>query len=288
MWISEIQIFLWLYNIFLFVLGACLGSFFGVYILRWQQNRSWVQGRSACDFCQKPLPWYVLIPVASFLAYKGNSHCCQKPIPRRYPLLEAYTGIGLVLCMQIHWHANTVVAGVQTGFDIYGTAALLVLFLTGIPISCIDWDSYLIPDEITLPGIVVGLGLSYVNPNIDVWNSLAGVGLAVVGIGGFTTLYGKLRHIETPLGWGDIKYFAMIGSFVGLYALCMIVFMSCCLAMVGTVIIALYKTWRTSRCHTMGSEEPRGAKHVFYASIQEPLPFGPYIYIAAMGYLCML
>lgn len=81
-----------MYFILTFFLGACVGSFVNVLIDRTITGRDWVRGRSECDHCHKTLAWYDMIPILSFLIYRGKSRCCHKRLSYRYPLVEVIVG----------------------------------------------------------------------------------------------------------------------------------------------------------------------------------------------------
>lgn len=84
-----------------FFLGAAVGSFVNVLIDRTVAGHDWIKGRSHCDYCQKTLEWYDLLPIISFVVYRGKSRCCHRPLPYRYPLVEALTGLLFVWWMTI-------------------------------------------------------------------------------------------------------------------------------------------------------------------------------------------
>jgi prepilin signal peptidase PulO-like enzyme (type II secretory pathway) len=80
------------YFFLVFFLGASIGSFVNVLIDRSIAGTDWVSGRSRCDFCHAPLAWYDLIPLLSFLAYRGKSRCCHKSLSWRHPIIEGLFG----------------------------------------------------------------------------------------------------------------------------------------------------------------------------------------------------
>lgn len=82
-----------IYFILTFFLGAAVGSFVNVLIDRTMVGEDFVHGRSHCDNCKKTLTWYDMIPVVSYLAYRGKSRCCKIPLPLRYPIVEALVGV---------------------------------------------------------------------------------------------------------------------------------------------------------------------------------------------------
>lgn len=82
-----------IYFVLTFFLGSCVGSFVNVLIDRSIVGQDWVSGRSHCDHCRKTLTWYDMIPILSFLIYRGRSRCCNTPLPYRYPIVELLVGL---------------------------------------------------------------------------------------------------------------------------------------------------------------------------------------------------
>lgn len=182
------------------VFGSIVGSFLNVCIYRLPVGRSVVWPASACPHCERPLSWYENIPIASFLALRARCRTCHASISWRYPLVEALTA---AMFGYLYWSLGPSV--LLASRLIFGSA-LIVLF-------AIDLEHHLLPNVITLPGIVIGFAFSiFAEPG---WlSSLIGV---VVGGGvlfGIAEAYYRLRH-EDGLGMGDVKMLAMIGAFVG-------------------------------------------------------------------------
>lgn len=82
-----------LYFLLVFFLGGAVGSFVNVLIDRTILGQDWVAGRSHCDHCQKTLSWYDMVPIVSFLVYRGKSRCCSSPLPYRYLIVEILSGL---------------------------------------------------------------------------------------------------------------------------------------------------------------------------------------------------
>ena len=145
-----------------FILGTLFGSFANVCIYRLPQRLSIVFPGSHCPFCQEALrPWHN-IPVLSYLMLRGQCAMCKTAISPRYPLIELSNGL-LYIFLYHHYHLS--VQGIV--FALLATALLIV--------SCIDLVHTIIPDAITLPGIVVGIGTS-------LWLTPVGVRNAVLGV----------------------------------------------------------------------------------------------------------
>jgi leader peptidase (prepilin peptidase)/N-methyltransferase len=180
--------------------GALVGSFLNVCIYRLPLGKSIVWPASACPHCNRELLWYENIPVASYVALHGRCRTCAVPIGIRYPLVEALTAAMFALAWWYYGPGPLLASRLVFG------CALLVLF-------AIDLEHHLLPNAITLPGILVGFVLSiFTDPG---WlSSLIGI---IVG-GGVLYLvaeaYYRVRH-EEGLGMGDVKMLAMVGAFVG-------------------------------------------------------------------------
>lgn len=205
--------------------GALIGSFLNVCIYRLPLGKSIVWPASACTSCQRPLAWYENIPVFSWSVLGGKCRTCKAPINIRYPIVELLTGL---MCAGALWLWGPSVLFLSR--FIFG-CALLVLF-------AIDLEHQLLPNSITLPGIVVGFIFSlYTGPG---WlPSLLGI---LVGGGilfAVAEAYYRLRH-EEGLGMGDVKMLAMIGAFLGWQATLMTLMMgSIAGSVVGVLMIAL-------------------------------------------------
>jgi leader peptidase (prepilin peptidase)/N-methyltransferase len=186
--------------IFIGLLGLVVGSFLNVCIYRLPRRESVHWPGSHCTVCNRPLAWYENIPVASWLVLGGRCRTCREPISPMYPLVEAVTAAVFV-----------------AGYAIYGPTPLLaarLLFACAmIVLFAIDLRHQILPNAITVPGIVVGFALSFVLP--PGWlRSLIGL-LAGGGIlFAIAEVYFRLRGIE-GLGMGDVKMLAMIGAFLG-------------------------------------------------------------------------
>jgi leader peptidase (prepilin peptidase)/N-methyltransferase len=117
--------------VIVFLLGTAVGSFINVLIDRSVAGEDWVRGRSHCDFCRKNLRWYDLIPVFSWLAYRGKSRCCHTPLPYRYPLVEFLTGLLFVWWFMIgfwFFHLTTApLSTIQPAFWLVTGLVLLIL-----------------------------------------------------------------------------------------------------------------------------------------------------------------
>jgi len=183
------------------LVGLCFGSFLNVCILRLPHDQSLLRPRSTCPQCKQPIAWRDNIPVVSWLWLRGKCRWCHKPISVQYPVIEALVGVLFGVSVLAYGPSLHAVS-----------AALFGTLLLGIAIT--DARHYLIPDEFSLGGLVLGLALA-------LGGGAQGFLQAVIGAAvGFGLLYavaqaGAWVFKEEAMGGGDIKMMAMVGSFVG-------------------------------------------------------------------------
>lgn len=184
-----------------FLVGLVIGSFLNVCIVRLPAGQSVITPRSRCPSCLTPVSWVDNIPVISYIWLGGRCRTCQGHISIRYPLVELMNGIGYMAIVAMF--GFTPEAGVYAVFF----SALLV-------VGWIDLDHFIIPDLISVPGIVLGLLASSTVLPTGFLNSVIGI---VVG-GGLLWVLAILSPYlfgKEGLGGGDIKLLAMIGAFLG-------------------------------------------------------------------------
>ncbi len=203
--------------------GLTIGSFLNVCILRLPRGESVVFPASRCPRCGTALRWYHNIPLLSWLLLRGRCAYCASPISVRYPAIELLTGIVFAL------HGPVFGWDPLLMFRLLLAAALIVL-------AFIDIEHRILPNAITLPGVVVGVAGSFWLPPGWV-ASLLGVLLG----GGVLWLIGeayfRLRRVE-GMGMGDVKMLAMIGAFLGWRAVVVtLVLASCAGALVGLAML---------------------------------------------------
>jgi leader peptidase (prepilin peptidase)/N-methyltransferase len=206
-------------------MGLAIGSFLNVVIYRLPLGQSLLTPPSTCPSCGTRLRAIDNIPVLSWLLLGGKCHHCRAPISPQYPLVELVTGVLFVL---ITW--LTPVGPLL--------AARLLLVVILIALFGIDLHHQILPNSITLPGIVLGFAFSFVNPPGWV-NSLLGIVLGAGILYGIAAAYYAVRR-EEGLGMGDVKMLAMIGAFLGWKAvLVTLILSSFSGALVGIGLIAL-------------------------------------------------
>jgi leader peptidase (prepilin peptidase)/N-methyltransferase len=205
--------------------GAIVGSFLNVCIYRLPRQESIVWPASACPHCRRLLSWYENVPVVSYLVLRARCRTCKGPISIRYPIIEALTATMFALAWWYYGPGPLLASRL-----VFGTA-LIVLF-------AIDLEHHLLPDVITLPGIVAGLLCSTMLP--------PGIVAALVGMligGGVLWLIGEayFRYSgQEGMGGGDVKMLAMIGAFLGWkLVLVTLVLSSVAGSLIGVLVIML-------------------------------------------------
>lgn len=182
--------------IIVFILGAIIGSFLNVCIYRLPRQLSIAFPPSSCPNCGRRIQPLELIPMVSFIWLRGKCKGCDEPISLRYPLVEALTGLLFV------W------GFIQGGFS-WETAKYWVFIGLIMPITFIDLEHQIIPNVLSVPGVLAGIVLTYLTGGLW-WESLAG---AVLGFGIIVAIIILSRG---GMGWGDSKLLAMIGAFWGM------------------------------------------------------------------------
>lgn len=233
--------------------GAIVGSFLNVVILRLPEpGASIAFPASHCPRCRHPLSWYENIPLLSYLFLRGRCSHCEARISFQYPLVE------LLMAM--------ISSAVFFRFGLSLTAIGLFLFSAALlVIIIIDFYHQIIPDVISLPGVLLGFAFSFINSITSWQDSLIGL-LAGGGIlYAIALLYYVLRK-QDGMGGGDIKLLAMIGAFLGWQSLPFIIFASSISgSIIGILTIAIQKKDRATR-----------------------IPFGPFLSVSALLYMFFL
>ena len=256
------------------LLGLCIGSFLNVVIhrmprimeARWRaecadldsgaeaagaqpapaERYNLVVPRSSCPACGHRITALENIPVVSYLALRGKCSACGAPISARYPIVEALTG------------ALSAYAAWRFGFTA-ATVGALVFIWSMIALSFIDFDTFYLPDDITLPllwaGLLFNLAGGYTDLSSAVIGAAAGYLILWLVFWGF-----KLATGKEGMGYGDFKLLAAIGAWLGWKVLPLVVLLSSFVgAVIGVALIVLARRGRNV-----------------------PIPFGPYLAIAGV------
>jgi leader peptidase (prepilin peptidase)/N-methyltransferase len=231
------------------LIGAAIGSFLNVCILRLPAGESLVLPASHCPKCNEPIRLYDNIPIISYLVLRGKCRNCQLAISLQYPLVELLTAI---MALLLFWKFGL---NLKLLFSFIFTCSLIV-------ITFIDLEHQIIPDVITLPGIpifflmaVFAMGIPWLEAVLGL---LIGGGiLYAIALG-----YELIRKAE-GMGGGDIKLLAMLGAFYGWKSLFFILFVSSFLGAIVGLTVMLVK-----------------GKDMKYA-----VPFGPFLSVAAIAHI---
>jgi len=251
-----------------FALGACVGSFLNVCIHRLPEDESVVRPGSRCPRCRRDIAWYDNVPIASWAWLRARCRACGEPIAARYPLVEAATGTLAVLALaRFGPGASALVAFAFT-------AALLL-------ITCIDLDHLFIPDEVSLPGIAVGLGVSLLPEGIGIVDAALG---ALLG-GGILWLVAWSYERSTGtegMGLGDVKLLAMIGAFLGWQAVpAVLVIASIAGSLAGALVVFSAPGRRAARRVAQRLGVRALGPYLRRAARRTAIPFGPFLALGA-------
>jgi len=193
----------------IFILGTIIGSFLNVCIVRLPHEKSVVFPGSHCVHCQKPIAWYDNIPLLSFIFLGGRCRHCRKRISFRYVIVELTMGLTFL------------------GFYSYFGLELILLpyliFVCGLIVATfVDIEHRIIPDEVSIGGMVAGVIFSGLIPTLhqtdNILLALGRSGLGVLIGGGSIYLMGMLGDFifkKESMGGGDVKLLAMVGAFLG-------------------------------------------------------------------------
>ncbi len=247
----DIQLFA---GVLVFMVGACIGSFLNVCIHRIPRSESVIKPRSRCPECRRDIPWYDNIPLISFFALRGKCRNCGARISVRYVLVELLTAVLFYLV----W--------IQYGWTVL-TPIFLVVVSGLILATFVDFEHMIIPDRVSLGGILAGVISSAMFPELhdavrvmdSVKESLIGM---VVGAGSLwlVGVLGSWIFRKDAMGLGDVKLLGAIGAFLGWQGVLFTVMISSLLgSAVGLSFIAMKrKEW------------------------QSRIPYGPYLALAAV------
>lgn len=231
-----------------FLFGAIFGSFANVIILRMPLGES-VWGRSRCNKCKSKIAWYNNIPLFSYFFLRGRCSSCKERFSLRYPLIEFIMASLFALVVY------------QYGLS-WLTVEYLILIFGLVTAAFIDYDYMILPDELTLGGLAIGLVGAALNPERNFSEALIGV---LFG-GGILWLVAYVYFVFTGregLGGGDIKLLAWLGALLGWQAIPFIILSS---SIVGSIVGLAVSKKNQSSLKTM-------------------IPFGPFLALGAILYI---
>lgn len=260
------------------VFGACIGSFLNVVIWRLPQedpSKRSVTGRSYCPNCKTPIRWHDNVPVLGWLVLRGKARCCKTKISFRYPFVELLTA---AIWFALAWAQPFGPVFTPDGaVDAAGAAALgfhLVFASMLVALTFIDFDTQLLPDALTKPGMALGVlaglwpgvaGVISTDPSVSA--ALRALLASVVGlvVGGGVTwgvrALGSAVFKKEAMGFGDVKLMGMIGAFLGWQGALLTLFLGCVFGAVAGVSMMLGR------------------------GMQARIPFGPYLAMGAFAAL---
>jgi leader peptidase (prepilin peptidase) / N-methyltransferase len=236
-------------RVFVFVFGTCIGSFLNVCIYRLPTGISVITPPSRCPWCDQRIRFYDNIPIISYLLLRGRCRHCAASFSPRYLLVELLTGL---TALAVYF---------KSGLTPH-SAVLFVFLAALIVIIFIDIDHRIIPDIITLPGIILFFIAAVTTGELSWQASLIGI---VTGGGSLylVALIYKLLTKTDGMGGGDIKLIAMIGAWCGWQGVFFTIMMS---SLVGTVVGFILMA-------------------VQRKNMKLAVPFGPFLSLGAIAYI---
>ena len=239
----------YLIEMFIFLMGLCIGSFLNVCIYRLPESKSIVHPRSMCPNCDTLIPFYDNIPLFSYLWLKGQCRRCKVKISMRYPMVELLGGL--------------VALGTYLRFGLTIETLIYYVFIAALlVVTFIDLDHRIIPDVITLPGIPICFAASFALPDITYKDALLGI---LVG-GGSLFLVAWVYTILTKkegMGGGDIKLLAMMGAIVGWQGVLFTIFVASLVGTLAGLAVMLQS----------------------HKGLKLAVPFGPFLSIGSITYI---
>lgn len=234
-----------------FALGGVIGSFLNVCVYRLPRGESVITPRSRCPKCGESIAWYDNVPILSWLILGARCRHCRTFISWQYPLVEAITA---TLFLVIFWRFGMV----------FATPVYMLLAAGLVLAAFVDLSTWIIPDEVTLPGVPIGLlcaviatywpesGFHVIEPILPVFVFDALIGVEAGG--GLLFLIDKAARLlagKKGMGLGDVKLLAMLGAFFGWVGVIMILVIA---AFAGSAVGLLVVLW-TKRKGGEGEEE---------------------------------
>lgn len=259
------------FAMFLFCLGACVGSFLNVVAYRLPLGMSLVKPPSSCPHCSQPVPWFGLIPIFGWFLVKGRCRDCGGKVSPLYPFVELLTATGTVYLFFLTMTPHELLA--VMGSDLTWTLpsgqlryettvaymSRLFLFYTAIPLTLIDLRYRILPDVITLGTLPIALALGSADAALGWQGALVGASVGGGLLFFVAKTYELLRGRE-GLGFGDVKYMALLGAILGWQGVLIVLGLA---SILGSIVgIAFGLSQRTG--------------------LQTALPFGPFLAVAAL------
>ena len=261
------EIPLWYWLIVFFCLGACVGSFYNVIVYRMPRGISLINPPSHCPLCKKRIPIRYNLPIVGWLWLRGKSACCKQPISVIYPIGESLCGLLGALALYAAAGFGTDFSRPLLSPEVWADAAAMFWLLLGAyPVCAVDCKYKLIPDSISVGGIVAGLLISLVPGGVTPLQSLIG---AVVAGGGLYLLGWIATKVlkKDAMGFGDVKLLAGYGALMGVTGAVETLLVA---ALLGIVVMVPYGVLAAKKSAQNKNSEDSGQ-----------IPFGPFLAIAA-------
>ena len=261
------EIPLWYWLIVFFCLGACVGSFYNVIVYRMPRGISLINPPSHCPLCKKRIPIRYNLPIVGWLWLRGKSACCKQPISVIYPIGESLCGLLGALALYAAVGFGTDFSRPVLSPVIWADAAAMFWLLLGAyPVCAVDCKYKLIPDSISVGGIVAGLLISLVPGGVTPLQSLIG---AVVAGGGLYLLGWIATKVlkKDAMGFGDVKLLAGYGALMGVTGAVETLLVA---ALLGILVMVPYGMLAAKKSAQNKNSEDAGQ-----------IPFGPFLAIAA-------
>lgn len=245
------------FTLLVFLLGACIGSFLNVCIHRIPREESIVHPRSHCPSCNQLIAWYDNLPMLSYFLLRGRCRHCRAVISPRYALVEMLTAVLFLAVWNLYgWDLRTPVYLVMVSGLLLGTF--------------VDLEHYIIPDRVSLGGMVTGLLFSALVPALHQETAPGPALLAsVIGLAagaGSLFIVGELGRLvlkKDAMGLGDVKLLGGIGAYLGWTGVLFTVLISSLIGSVAGVSLIL-----------CGKREWQGR-----------LPYGPFLAVGAVAWI---
>ncbi len=256
-----------------FAWGACFGSYLNVCVYRIPLDISTATPPSHCPACKTPIKWYHNVPIFAWLALRGRCASCHQKFSARYMIVELLTAILFTLVwFKLDWYGGPQLLGLTPmALGDWLLVPIYWLMIFGLLLGTfVDFDHMIIPDRVSIGGIIIGLILSGACPALHAAPThLAGLIEGAIGAAaGFGLLYsvgviGKLIFRKDAMGFGDVKLLGAIGAFLGWEAILFTVIISSFIgSIVGITLVVMRKS-----------------------EMQGKIPFGPYLSLAALLWL---
>lgn len=291
-----------LFRVVVLLLGASIGSFLAAAAWRIPRDVS-LFTPSACPSCQAVLPWYGLIPIVGVLLVGSKCSRCGAPVSWHYALTELLCAVLTLLTFEVHggsahifatvlalggWNGELSPIGSLKYQFVGGLGISLWLLYTGILLSLIDLEFRILPDVVTYPGIIVGLLISFVQPDGGFVKGAIGVVAGAGSLWLIATVYRRLRHRD-GLGFGDVKYLAMIGAVLGWSGVLWTLMTASIVGSVVGVAAGLVVFFRQRGSLSEAGDaaeaaETRGAGDGLGSALAVAIPFGPFLAAGAFVY----